>query len=152
MAWLLPFHYGWRSKIVRIAFPVLHENVSPVLDTAERLLIVRIDEPAGESREEISLSGLSPQKIADIISSHANVLVCGGLSSMMSVHLESRGIHVYPWVMGNIDHLIDIFRKGEVPGQEFTMPGCRKNRYGGGMCGRRYNNRSSRRPMRNKRG
>jgi predicted Fe-Mo cluster-binding NifX family protein len=136
---------------MRIAFPVLRENVSPVLDTAERLLIVQIDKSAGETREEISLSGLSPQKIAEVISSHTNILVCGGLSSLMSTYLDSRGISVYPWVMGNIEHLIDIFSKGDIPGQEYIMPGCRRNRFGGGRCGRRQNNHSNRATMRKKR-
>jgi predicted Fe-Mo cluster-binding NifX family protein len=129
---------GMDKKVLQLAFPLWDDSVSPVLDTAERLLIVRVDNANVESKEEISLVGFGLQKISDIIAKHANILICGALSRTMSTYLESRGVRVYPWTMGNVDHIINIFTAGEEPGPEFTMPGCKRNRNGKCNQGRQF--------------
>jgi len=35
--------------------------------------------------------------------------------------------------MGNIEHIIKIVTSGDIPGPEYIMPGCRRNRRG--RCG-----------------
>ncbi|MFC1489597.1 NifB/NifX family molybdenum-iron cluster-binding protein [Candidatus Latescibacterota bacterium] len=123
---------------MKIAIPLLNDCVSPVLDTAERLLVINVDKSAVSSREEISLIGLGLTKTADIIAKHANILICGALSRTMSTYLESRGVNVYPWTMGNIDRIIEIVISGNTPGPEFTMPGCNRNRNGKCMQGLQF--------------
>ncbi|MFC1509248.1 NifB/NifX family molybdenum-iron cluster-binding protein [Candidatus Omnitrophota bacterium] len=122
---------------MRIAFPLWHDSVSPVLDTAEKLVVVDIDSRTVVSRHEIIMSD-EPQKKAELIAQQADMLVCGAISRVMSSYLVNRGIRVYPWLMGNVDSLIKIFSDGNTPGQEFNMPGCGRNREGRGGCGGRF--------------
>ncbi|MFC1552270.1 NifB/NifX family molybdenum-iron cluster-binding protein [Candidatus Latescibacterota bacterium] len=126
----IAFFCVMKNKVLQIALPLSNDNVSPVLDTAEQLLVVSVDATKVESREKISLSGFSPLKIADIIANHAEILICGALSRMMSAYLESRNVRVYPWTMGNVDRIIEMFINGDISGQEFSMPGCKRNRFG----------------------
>jgi predicted Fe-Mo cluster-binding NifX family protein len=114
----------------------LWENsVSPVLDTCESLLVADIEEGRVVSKQNVSLAGFGSQHIAEIIAQHADILVCGALSRSMAANLASRGVTLYPWTMGDVEHLIQIFTDGKKPGPEFTMPGCKRNRFG--MCERK---------------
>ena len=122
---------------MRIAFPLWIDSVSPVLDTAEKLVVVDIDNGKVVSRHEIILSD-GPQKNAVIIAHHADMLVCGAISRVMSSYLINSGIRVYPWLMGNVDRLIKIFTDGNTPGQEYFMPGCGRKRRGESGCGGRF--------------
>ncbi|MBN1293452.1 MAG: hypothetical protein JXB48_16550 [Candidatus Latescibacteria bacterium] len=118
---------------MRIAIPCWNEIVSPVLDTAKRLLIVGIENGAITSRHEITLSDDSLRKKAECIAQHADMLVCGAISNTLLTHLVDLRIEVHPWTMGNVDCLAEIFSGGNTPGPEFMMPGCGRNRYG--KCG-----------------
>ena len=122
---------------MRLAIPLWNDCVSPVLDTAERLLVVDIQGGQVLSRSELRFEGKNVELNAGIIAEHADVLVCGALSRMMSSYFDSRGIAVYPWIMGEVDAIIRIFTDGKVPGPEFSMPGCRHNRRGWGCRGGR---------------
>lgn len=122
---------------MRIAFPLWNDSVSPVLDTAEKLVVVDIDRGTVVSRHEIMLSD-GPLKKAELITQHADMLVCGAISRVMSSYLVNHGIRIFPWLMGNVDSLIKIFTDGNTPGQEFNMPGCGRNREGRGGCGGRF--------------
>ena len=118
---------------MRIAIPLWNDSVSPVLDTAEHLVVVDIDRETVLSRHEITLAGGGPRENAGIIASHADMLVCGAISRPMYSCLTSLGVDVHPWTMGNVESIIRIFTKGDTPGPEFVMPGCGQKRRG--RCG-----------------
>ena len=113
---------------MRISIPVWNSCVSPVLDTARHLLIVDIQENCIVSRRTVAFDGGTPEKNAGIIAGHADILICGALSWFMFSCLASHGVTVYPWVMGEVDRILDVFLQGKEPGGEFSMPGCRRNR------------------------
>jgi len=115
---------------MRLAVPLWNACVSPVLDTAEWLLVVDIQSGQVVSRREIRLDGKNVERNAEIIADHADILVCGALSRMLSSCLASYGVTVYSWIMGDVDRIIQIITDGKQPGPEFSMPGCRHNRRG----------------------
>jgi len=119
---------------MRIAIPHCNSCVSPVLDTAERLIVVEVDNEIVTSKHEIILTGAGPREKAKNIANHADILVCGAVSRTMCSHLDSLGVKVHPWTMGNIESIIEIVSAGNMPGPEYIMPGCRGNRHG--RCGR----------------
>ena len=123
---------------MRLAVPLWNACVSPVLDTAERLLVVDIQSGQVVSQREIRLDGKNVEQNAQIIADHADILVCGALSRMLSSYFDSRGIAIYPWIMGEVDTIIQIFNDGKIPGPEFSMPGCRRNHRGWHCRGGRF--------------
>ena len=120
-----------RNIPMTIAVPVWESRVSPVLDTADRLLVLETREGAITSRTEVYIGGVSLPEKARIIRRHAPVLICAALSQTMENYLLSAGLKVYPWVMGNAEILAEIYACGKVPGPEFFMPGCGRKQYGG---------------------
>ena len=123
---------------MRLAVPLWNACVSPVLDTAERLLVVDIQSGQVVSRRVIRLDGKSVERNAEIIADHADILVCGALSRMLSSCLASYGVTVYSWIMGDVDRIIQIIMDEKLPGPEFSMPGCRRNRRGWRSRGGRF--------------
>ena len=115
---------------MRIAIPDCNSSVSPVLDTAGRLVIVEVENGEVKSKHEILLAGTGPREKARTIAENADMLVCGAISRMMCSYLVSLGVQVHPWTMGNIEHIINIVTSGDIPGPEYMMPGCRRNRRG----------------------
>ncbi|MCE5249021.1 hypothetical protein LLG96_02250 [bacterium] len=114
---------------MRIAIPLWYDSVSPVLDTAGKLVIMTIENGSVVSRSEISLNPAEPVKTAELIANQADVLVCGALSRQFASYLTSLGVDIYPWTMGTVDRIVDAFINGTVQKPEFTMPGCRKHRH-----------------------
>lgn len=123
---------------MKIAVPVWEGRVSPVLDTADRLLLIDTRDGDIVSRTEISLGGKSLPEKAREIKQHADVLICAALSRPMESYLLSSGMEVYPWVMGDAEKLAEIYARGHIPGPEFSMPGCRKQYRRRGMHRKRY--------------
>ncbi|HUT64029.1 MAG TPA: hypothetical protein VMZ04_08735 [Anaerolineae bacterium] len=115
---------------MRIAIPNYNSCVSPVLDTAERLIVVEADNGAVTSQREIILAGAGSRDKAKTIANNADVLVCGAISRTMCTYLDSLGVIVHPWTMGNIEPIIEIVSAGNIPGAEYIMPGCRRGRHG----------------------
>ena len=113
---------------MKIAVPVWNGNVSPVLDTAERLMVFDVENRKVISRTELPIEDRRLQEKAKMIADNASILICGALSSHMAPFLTSFGLEVYPWVMGNAERLVEMFASGNIPGPEFSMPGCRGRR------------------------
>jgi len=127
---------------MKIAIPVWEGRISPVLDTAERLLIVDNHGGTETSRTEVIIGGLGLKEKAYKIKCHADVLICGALSRPMELYLQTSDVEVIPWVMGDVECLLNAYVSGNVPGTEFYMPGCGNKRYG--RCGRSHRHRKQR--------
>ena len=124
---------------MKIAVPVRYRKVSPVLDTAERLEVFNVMEGRVGSCEEIHIGNRGIQEKARIIADNARMLICGALSNQMAYYLAAVGLEVYPWIMGDVDRLIGIFAVGNLPGPEFSMPGCKgRDQKGKYRFGRSY--------------
>ena len=132
---------------MKIAIPVWEGRVSPVLDTAERLLVVDIGEEGIVKRSEIDISGKGLLEKACDIKSNADTLICGALSKSLESYLLSRNVVIYPWVMGEVERLLDIYSCGNEPGPEYYMPGCRMTRQRGRGCRGRRGRRGSQNGM-----
>ncbi len=130
---------------MKIAVPVWDGSVSPVLDTARRLRVFDIENGVVVKTSEVPVDGYESREMAKQVAGHARALICGALSNQLFSHLSNLGITVYPWLMGDVEQLIDIVAAGRIPGPEYTMPGChgqhRKQRMQG-SCGRQGRGRN----------
>ena len=108
-----------------IAIPVLQERISPVLDTAARLLLVTRRRGKEVARREFVLSPLPPEGLARSVAElRVDVLLCAALSEPLLRALERRGVRVKPHLCGEVESVLRAFDCGQLRRDEFRMPGC----------------------------
>ncbi len=121
---------------MRIGIPVWEDRVSPVMDTAQRLVIVEVIDSRAGDRRQVDLPKMSPAGLAGAIGgAGVRLLICGAISRQLERHLCSRGVETLPWIRGTIDNVIDAFVGGQIEREGFDLPGC------AGRCGRRRQGR-----------
>ena len=123
--------------MMQVAIPEWEGRVSPVFDTASRVVLLRVEEGREAGRREAQFAGMPPplrvQRLADL---GIEVLICGAISRRLSAMCQSCGITVIPWVSGSLDEVLRAYLAGALPDPQYTMPGC---------CGRRLRGRRRRR-------
>jgi predicted Fe-Mo cluster-binding NifX family protein len=123
---------------VLIAVPNCQGRVSPVLDTAVRLLVVTRRNGTEVARREFVLSPLPPDALARSVAElHVDVLLCGALSELLLRELNQRGVRVHPHVCGEVEAVLRAFCSHRLGRDEFRMPGCWGHDLQGGCCRRK---------------
>ena len=114
---------------MRIAIPIWEEKVSPVFDTASRLLIVEIENRKEASRYVTYLDEQDmPRKCSRIREMEVDFLICGAISRPFSSMLMASGINIIPWISGPTEDVLEAYLQGTLSHPNFLMPGCKKNR------------------------
>jgi predicted Fe-Mo cluster-binding NifX family protein len=122
--------------------PICQERISPVLDTATRLLLVTRQHGREIQRREIVLGPVPAETWASSVAElRVNVLLCAALSETLERALTKHGIRVRPHLCGEVEAVLRAFCCRRLASEEFRMPGCR-GRHSHGVCCR------SRRPAR----
>ncbi len=108
-----------------VAIPVCQGRVSPVFDTAARLLVVRRRKGRAGPRGEIQLGLLPAGALADSLRElHIDVLLCAAISAPLLRGLENQGIQVIPHLCGDVEEILAAFCRGHLRRADFRMPGC----------------------------
>lgn len=109
---------------MRLAFPVWETKISPVLDTAARLLIVEVRGRGELSRSEVRLDEKEISKRCRTIRGFGvDVLVCGAVTRQMSDMLKDSGIQIVPGVSGHPEEVLHAYLQGTLAHPRFLMPG-----------------------------
>jgi predicted Fe-Mo cluster-binding NifX family protein len=112
-----------------VAVPIWNGRVSPVFDTATRLIVVDMGGEAGGERREYQVSGAGPsRRIALLTELGVSTLICGAVSNGTARLVERAGIDIVPWVSGDVEDVLEAFGAGSLGGDAFRMPGCRRRR------------------------
>jgi predicted Fe-Mo cluster-binding NifX family protein len=123
---------------VTIAIPISQARISPVLDTAARLLLVTRRGGMEVARREYVLSPLPPEGLARSVAELCvDVLLCAALSEPLLRALERTGVRVKPHLCGEVESVLRAFGCGGLGRDEFRMPGCWGTHSHGGCCRRR---------------
>ncbi len=135
-----------RAHVMRVGIPWWGGRVSPVLDTAERLLVAEREDGEWVLGREVLLGRSSlPERAARIAGLGLDAIICGAISRPLAGLLESSGARVIPWISGTVEDVLNGFARGELGRKRYLMPGCcreqgrgrgRHRRRGGGS-GRR---------------
>lgn len=121
---------------MQIAIPEWQGRVSPVFDTANRVLLLRFEGSREADRREAQFSRMPPPlRVQRLVDLGVDVLICGAISRPLSAMCLSAGISIIPWVSGSLDEVIRAFLAGGLPSPDYTMPGC---------CGQRMRARRGR--------
>jgi len=117
---------------MKIAIPIWEDIISPVLDTASRLLIVEVEEEGKElSRFQIYLDEQDLlRRCLRIRKLEVDILICGAISFTFSRMLAASGIDIIPEISGCAEEILEAYLQGELLDSRFLMPGCKRNRFG----------------------
>ena len=115
---------------MKVAIPIWENRVSPVLDTASRLLVIDVENRQETSRSETYLEGLDLfRRCFRIQNLGVDILICGAISRPYYRELAATGIHVISGISGNPEDVLKAYLKGTLSHSRFTMPGCRGNSF-----------------------
>ncbi len=129
---------------MKVAIPIRNGRISPVFDVATRLLVV--DFAGGEpgERSEFLIRESGGEVRAELLQElGVKILICGAISNQTARIIERCEINLRPWVVGDIEDVIDAYTTCSLDSEGFIMPGCRRGQGGGrgGMQGNRQGRR-----------
>jgi len=108
----------------RTAVPVFMGRISPVLDACTQLILLDPDGKQAAARSRICIAGVSIIERAGWIRQHGiRVIICGAVSDFFYTLLKEAGVELICGIAGNIDDVIDAYRKGALAEPRFRMPG-----------------------------
>jgi predicted Fe-Mo cluster-binding NifX family protein len=109
---------------MKIAMPVWENKISPVLDTASRLLVVELKQGEDMSRFEIYLDERDLSKrCARITGLGVDTLICGAVTRHFSDMLEALGVGVITGISGQPDDVLRACFEGRLAHSKYLMPG-----------------------------
>lgn len=118
-----------RPSSMRIAIPIWENKISPLLDTASRLLIVEVEEQSVASRFEIYLDEQDmSRRCFRIRGMEVDILICGAISHHFARMLTGSGIDVIPEISGQAEEVLTAYLQGDLFNSKFLMPGCKRNK------------------------
>ena len=113
---------------MRIAIPIWENKVSPVMDTASRLLVIETDGQKEINRFEAYLEEQDISRRCHRIQSlEIDVLICGAICRSFSGMLLSSDIHIISEISGMVEDVLKAYLQGKLADSKFLMPGCRGN-------------------------
>jgi predicted Fe-Mo cluster-binding NifX family protein len=116
---------------MKIAIPIWGDKVSPLLDTASRLLVVELGNEEETSRYQVLLDEDNiARRSLRIGSLNIDTLICGAVSRPFFRMLLSSGIEIIPDISGDPEKIIQAYLDGNLFHSRFMMPGCRRRKYG----------------------
>ena len=110
---------------MKVAVAVWNDRVSPLLDSAERVLVADVEGGKATERTIETLGPAGPaQKVSRLTSLGVDVLVCGAVSQPVAAIVQSAGIQLVPWTAGQVEDVLLAFLEGRLEQSCFSMPGC----------------------------
>ena len=143
----------------RTAVTIWNDRISPVFESAGKIIVIETAENREISRSEWDFRVLhgsdegnghydrffSPhfggalvyKKVEKLRELGIDLLVCGAISNFAARLVNSAGIEIIGWISGNKEEVIKALRGNTIGNADFLMPGCgRRGRRGRGGPGR----------------
>ena len=110
---------------MKVAFTAWEDRISPVFDSARKLLIADIENERIIGRQYEPFSPQPVFRLGDILKAlEVKVLICGAISQTPSIIIEASGVKLISFVGGKIEDILESYAKGIRIVPEFSMPGC----------------------------
>ncbi len=128
---------------MKIAIPIWEGRVSPVMDTANELLVIEVNDGAEVSRQVERTPRPYGTHLAKFVSDlGVEVVLCGAISRQLESLLERSGIEIIGCIKGNVDEVIMAYLNDTLDSRHFFIPANRvghghrrKGRYRGPIRG-----------------
>ena len=115
---------------MRIAIPIWEDKVSPVLDTALRLLVVEVEYHREVSRFIYNIDEQDLiRRCLRIRNLNVDTLICGAVSRPFLHMLLASGVDVIQEISGRAEEVLKAYFHGNLFYSRFLMPGCKRNRF-----------------------
>ena len=122
-----------------VAIPLWMGRVSPVFDTATKLLIVELNQERGINRETVEMVPVGgSRRISFLMDRGIQTILCGAISHNLHYRLNRAGIQIRAFLSGDAYQLIDAYGRDTGNLREFQQPGGRRRQQRGR---RRWRNR-----------
>ena len=109
---------------MRIAISIWEDKISPVLDTASKLLIIEEDNRNESFRFEADLLEQDmSQRCSFIRSLDLDVLICGAVSRQLLGLLKASGIEIISEISGPAEDVLKAYLQGDLFHSGFFLPG-----------------------------
>jgi predicted Fe-Mo cluster-binding NifX family protein len=115
---------------MRIAISIWEDKISPLFDTASKLLIIENETQKESYRYEVRLLKQDLSKKCRFMQSlQIDVLICGAVSRQFSEMLMASGIEVISGISGPARDVLETYLKGTPLHPKFFMPGSQTDRF-----------------------
>ncbi len=115
---------------MKFAFAVWNNRIAPVFDAARQVHFVETEQGRIISeREEFLPDDFPVQKAIRLKELGVTILVCGAISRPLHEIITTYGIHIIPFVAGNLYEVIQACIDDCFDGDAFAMPGCHRHRH-----------------------
>ena len=114
---------------MKIGIPVWGDKMSPVMDTASRLLIVETDGQKEASRFEtyLDVQALS-RRCFRIQGLGVDTIICGAISRPFLRSLKASGVHIIQGISGHPEDVLEAYLQGNLYDPRFLMPGFKSHK------------------------
>ena len=113
---------------MRIAISIWEDKISPVFDTASKLLIIDKNTQKESSRSEANLLEQNmSQRCSFIRGLDLDVLICGAVSRQFSEMLKASGLKIISGISGPAEDVLEAYLQGVLLRSGFFMPGSKNN-------------------------
>jgi predicted Fe-Mo cluster-binding NifX family protein len=113
-------------EMIRIAIPIFHHSVSPVLDTCNRLLIIDYEKKTEVDRREIAFDIYSQSQRFEIIKKiNPDTVICCGISDAFDRMLQAANIKLVCGIVGDVQQVAEAFLCNRLDAPCFKMPGLK---------------------------
>ena len=120
---------GAEVRCMRVAIPIWQERLSPVFDTAARIVVFETGQVEPEPCEEFRLAGHGLGRCLGFLQqAQVQCLLCGAISNGWRRQLEIGGIRVVPFLTGPWRGVLQAFEEERLHAPRYHMPGCRGRR------------------------
>ena len=124
----------------KVAISIWNNRVSPVMDTANRLMVIDYEDKHELNRSVLDIPNLNVIYKTEFFKGQGiNLLICGAISMRMYQILAASQIEVVPFIRGSIQKILTAYNNGDLQNGDFFLPGCQNNVLGLGRkrCRRR---------------
>ncbi len=109
---------------MKVALTIWGNRISPVFDSARKLLIVEVENNKVANKQYELFNSEIDSDLTQFSNLGINVLICGAISRRFSNIIETSKIKLIPFITGHADVVLKSYVKNNKIGADFFMPGC----------------------------
>ena len=114
--------------MIRIAIPIFHHRVSPLLDTCTRLLIIDYEGQTEVDRREVAFDMYSTSQRFEIVKKlNPDAIICCGISEVFDRMIQTAGIRLICGIVGDVQQVAEAFIFNRLEAPCFQMPGFKSD-------------------------
>ncbi len=117
------------EKDAMLAIPVFRARVAPVLDWCSKIILIPEEGADAASSLQIDVMEEDTFRLMRTLQEKGTkTLICGALSPEMLYYGQSIGLRIIHGIAGDIEEVLQAYRKQKLDEPKYWLPGCRGQR------------------------